>query len=251
MQSQQINKRSILLFAQGEKRKMSKNKRFYLFSRSDLLFSSVFDYRQLCAKRDVRCGTKSRENDSCFTPSYVCDELQFLTMIRAKHQRKPSDFVYLFYHEHTHKFRSIFRTLQAFIVNENREKMEKRVHISIRIRVRNPLEIMFQYVPFACCTWNVGNDWKRWFSICTSSSAKERPKFNTNYSAFSLDKIFAWNRTIFSFASTPRHNNICWSIYFSLDFAKTLKTSESVCEFPFPRLHFISFFCSRLQAYAC
>lgn len=46
MQSQQINKRSIL-FAQGEKRKMSKNKRFYLFSRSDPLFSCVFDYQQL------------------------------------------------------------------------------------------------------------------------------------------------------------------------------------------------------------
>lgn len=62
------------------------------------------------------------------------------------------------------------------------------------------------------------------------------------------NSIQKWND--FFMASTPWQNNICWSIYFSVDFVKALKTSESICEFTFH--DFILFlFCSSVRVYAC
>lgn len=106
-----------ILFAQRKKRKISENKCFYLYFRVP-----IFCFRVFWLSATIHSILRWPR---CFISFHT--EVQLFTMIRTKHQRKPSDFAYPFYH--TAYFALFSEQNACSIHSESERNMEARTRL--------------------------------------------------------------------------------------------------------------------------
>lgn len=98
-------------------------------------------------------------------------------------------------------------------------------------RLKISLEMLFQYLSFACRTWNVQNDWKNCVCVFVCAIKRKKEKFNNHYENI-LPIIAAWteNGLLLFFVVTKSKTIFAGQfIFFSVDFVWPLKTTKWKC----------------------